>query len=116
MFGRLDSRAVSHSALIIGDARPWVQASVAAILHSITSTLSLHDLIDTTLCHFELCIEQKNVKILQRYFLSTSRNLKILNLKRLVMNQLHTSTSTSARFLSADFYSSQRSRMTHLKS
>ena len=37
----------------------WVRASVAAVLHSITSKLSLHDLIGTTICHFELCIEQK---------------------------------------------------------
>ena len=62
MFGRLDSRAVSHSALIIGDARPWVQASVAAVFHSMTSKLYLHDLIEATIWHFELCIEQKNGK------------------------------------------------------
>ena len=46
---------VSRSALIIGDVRPWVRASV-------TSTLSLHDLIDPTIRYFELCVEQKNGK------------------------------------------------------
>ena len=41
----------------------WVRALVAAVLHSKILTLSLHDLVDTTICHFELYIEQKKWKI-----------------------------------------------------
>ena len=38
----------------------WVRASVAVFLHTVTSTLSSYNLIDATICHFEMCIEQKN--------------------------------------------------------
>ena len=63
----------------------WVRASVAAVLHSIKSKLSLHDLIGTTICHFELCIEQKMEN--QRNFAKDGQNFfkKVSIMKKRVL-------------------------------